>query len=318
MSLLNFLSSGLTTATGAASAYQGAKAGVAEKQREQELQQAMLQAKLLKEKHDAEIMDALHKAQTTRALRPPNAPNPIPVEGPDGKRTYALPGDAVGKGAPSAAEPNPIPVMQGDQRVYAKPKDAVGKVAPAPSTGDDRVLMRVQRDDGSIEYVPRGDAAGLKAPAAQGVGSAALRKSIANNQTQISVIDDAIKELGLHPAATGLKRGLSTSLPLIGSHMGGLEDVINQRMDKGGVNARASIANIASLVVHDRSGAAVTLSEYPRLAPFIPRMVDKPEVVKQKLEKLKQAINSETGFLQQQMGKTAAPSFEDWLKTQKP
>jgi hypothetical protein len=37
-------------------------------------------------------------------------------------------------------------------------------------------------------------------------------------------------------------------------------------------------------VIHDRSGAAVTAAEFPRLAPFIPTEKDDPPTVKKKLK----------------------------------
>ena len=63
---------------------------------------------------------------------------------------------------------------------------------------------------------------------------------------------------------------------------------------KENVAARAPIANIGSLVIHDRSGAAVTISEFPRLRPFIPRATDTPEQVEVKLNELEREIQSIT------------------------
>ncbi|CAB5194659.1 hypothetical protein UFOVP171_18 [uncultured Caudovirales phage] len=73
------------------------------------------------------------------------------------------------------------------------------------------------------------------------------------------------------PNATGLK--------------GFAPDFVLQRMDPTGVDTRAVIADLGSMIIHDRSGAAVTASEYPRLVPFIPRDRDDPPVVQKKLER---------------------------------
>ena len=62
-----------------------------------------------------------------------------------------------------------------------------------------------------------------------------------------------------------------------------LPDAILQRTDPTGVETRAAVANLGSLIIHDRSGAAVTASEYPRLKPFIPTATDDPATVKKKL-----------------------------------
>jgi hypothetical protein len=66
---------------------------------------------------------------------------------------------------------------------------------------------------------------------------------------------------------------------------GYLPDMLLQRTDPEGVPTRAAIADIGSLVIHDRSGAVVTAAEYPRLEPFIPKMNDKPEVAATKLKR---------------------------------
>jgi len=55
-------------------------------------------------------------------------------------------------------------------------------------------------------------------------------------------------------------------------------------LDESGVPTRAAIADLGSLVIHDRSGAAVTAAEFPRLAPFIPRATDDPATVQKKLQ----------------------------------
>lgn len=64
---------------------------------------------------------------------------------------------------------------------------------------------------------------------------------------------------------------------------GWLPNQILNRIDPAGVDTRAAIADLGSLVIHDRSGAAVTAAEFPRLAPFIPTEKDDPATVKKKL-----------------------------------
>jgi hypothetical protein len=68
-------------------------------------------------------------------------------------------------------------------------------------------------------------------------------------------------------------------------YKGFLPDFILQRVDEQGNPARASIADLGSLIIHDRSGAAVTASEYPRLRPFIPLSTDKPQTAALKLKR---------------------------------
>lgn len=66
---------------------------------------------------------------------------------------------------------------------------------------------------------------------------------------------------------------------------GYLPDALLQRTDKQGIDARAAIGDLGSLVIHDRSGAAVTAAEFPRLRPFIPQTTDDPATVKKKLNR---------------------------------
>ena len=62
-------------------------------------------------------------------------------------------------------------------------------------------------------------------------------------------------------------------------------EAVLQRTDPTGVNTRAAIGDIGSMVIHDRSGAAVTASEFPRLRPFIPLVTDDPETARKKLNR---------------------------------
>lgn len=78
---------------------------------------------------------------------------------------------------------------------------------------------------------------------------------------------------------------------------GYLPDAVLNRADKAGVNARAAIGDLGSMIIHDRSGAAVTAAESPRLKPFIPLVTDSPEVAAQKLERFVQIYEQEAEAL---------------------
>jgi hypothetical protein len=71
---------------------------------------------------------------------------------------------------------------------------------------------------------------------------------------------------------------------------------LKQVTDPKGVAVRAQVANIGSVVLHDRSGAAVSASEFPRLAPFIPSASDTPTGAVTKLQKMKQIAEQELGL----------------------
>lgn len=69
---------------------------------------------------------------------------------------------------------------------------------------------------------------------------------------------------------------------------GYLGEAILQRVDPSGIDARAAMADLGSLIIHDRSGAAVTAAEFPRLRPFIPQTTDEPATVQKKLKRFVQ------------------------------
>lgn len=95
---------------------------------------------------------------------------------------------------------------------------------------------------------------------------------------------------------------------------GFLPDAVLQRVDPKGVDARAAIADLGSLVIHDRSGAAVTAAEFPRLQPFIPSAKDDPETVKKKLKRFVQVykgITEETKSFYKESGYKVPESSGD-------
>lgn len=75
------------------------------------------------------------------------------------------------------------------------------------------------------------------------------------------------------------------------------QGVLN-RLDPSGVDTRAMISDIGSLVLHDRSGAAVTASESPRLMPFIPLATDDAATARKKLTRFKQLYEQEQQAMQ--------------------
>lgn len=97
------------------------------------------------------------------------------------------------------------------------------------------------------------------------------------NRNAIRNIDVADKEISKYPNAVGFGTGY-------------LWDP--NRTDPKGADARAAISNIGSLIIHDRSGAAVTAAETPRLVPFIPKIDDSAETIKKKLTRLRAEIAS--------------------------
>ena len=145
----------------------------------------------------------------------------------------------------------------------------VANRAPTP----EQPPVAVQKLDGTgNEFVDRKAALG-RAPAvketADRVIPANIAKAYTENSTALRKIDSALSEVDKYPDAFGLQnlRG----------------DAISQRVDPKGVTARAIVADIGSLKIHDRSGAAVTAAETPRLLPFIPNVNDNAATIKKKL-----------------------------------
>jgi len=96
-------------------------------------------------------------------------------------------------------------------------------------------------------------------------------------------IDKAIAAVEANPGAFGMVN----AIPFVERARQG---------DTSGVDARAQVANIGSLKLHDRSGAAVSASEFPRLAPFIPSSSDSPKAIVTKLKKMKEIAEGELGL----------------------
>ena len=103
--------------------------------------------------------------------------------------------------------------------------------------------------------------------------------------------DDINKQLDAHP---DIKTGNKVEGWVAGMSPEAGAALLN-RYDPKGLEARANIANVGSMIIKDRSGAAVAIHEMKRLAPFIPDPYkDNPAEVKAKLAELRKQINIET------------------------
>jgi hypothetical protein len=112
---------------------------------------------------------------------------------------------------------------------------------------------------------------------------AGMVQSIATNDRSLATIDEALSALDADPRALGVKAYIP--------------QVALNRLDPTGVAGRAAVADIGSLEIRDRSGAAVTASEAPRLKPFIPLPTDDTETARKKLTRLRAAIQQERDAL---------------------
>ena len=136
---------------------------------------------------------------------------------------------------------------------------------------------------------------------------APAQKAIVGSAATIDKLDRAIKSIeeGPKEGATGLK--------------GLLPDVALNRLYPEGTEGRANVADIGSLVMHERSGAAVTASEAPRLKPFIPSITDDKATVLKKLKRMREiqaeeqdallgTYNPEQGFREFKPASVTKPS----------
>ena len=125
---------------------------------------------------------------------------------------------------------------------------------------------------------------------------AAIQKAMIENGTNIRRAEQALAlvqgndvgEAKGDKSATGFK--------------GYLPNQLLNRVDPEGVDARAAIADLGSLVIHDRSGAAVTAAEFPRLAPFIPSEKDDQATIQKKLKRFVQVYRDEMSATEQAYG----------------
>lgn len=127
-----------------------------------------------------------------------------------------------------------------------------------------------------VELEPGTTFPAIPKPTAGDKTTAAERKAQAEANLGVASIDDAISELS-KPSAKGALGAANMVLP----------ESVRQYTNPEGIVPRAVIANIGSLKLHDRSGAAVTASEFPRLKPFIPSASDTPEAAVKKLGKMR-------------------------------
>lgn len=142
-------------------------------------------------------------------------------------------------------------------------------------------------ETGDLEFVPGGPADPAVAssnrnlrpiPAAASNGIIANRSALAKIETAIAAVQQHVDDVnaGTAEPAFGLWNKLG--------------DTIRQRTDPKGVGPRALVSDIGSLKIHDRSGAAVTAAETPRLKPFVPDVNDTPEKILTNLENFRNEL----------------------------
>jgi len=150
----------------------------------------------------------------------------------------------------------------------------------------------VQTDTGPVAVNPDASATPLKIEGVP-IGKTPkpvpenVLKAMLTNSTSERQVDTALQLLGGKTVD-----GLQGDTSAIGPVQGRVPDIILQKSNPNGVITRAAIADIGSMIIHDRSGAAVTVAEMPRLVPFIPQITDTPEAAKAKLTRMKAELTN--------------------------
>jgi hypothetical protein len=193
--------------------------------------------------------------------------------------------DRAAKAAQSNAAASASTAHAGLFREQAE-KSRVDREREAKGTYDPTRGILVDARTGTSREVldADGNAIGAKGAPEKALPATAAQKLIENNQNArraeqaLALIsgDDILNDAG-EVIAKGDKKATGMK--------GYVPEAILQRTDKAGIDARAALGDLGSMIIHERSGAAVTASEYPRLRPFIPLVTDDPETVKKKLVK---------------------------------
>ena len=225
------------------------------------------------------------------AVLDPNTMQPIYTQPKERTGELAVYDEYVRQQKGAGKTPLGINEFQIQQRLASRPPGNVTYGSPVAAVGPDGQPVFIQPGKGGgapsvIEgFTPPAEKLRPIPPS--------INTAIIENQKSGNQLDRAISLLSgqdlpgmvADKNATGLKGYLPTGL-------------LN-RIDPSGVSARAEIADIGSLKIHDRSGSAVTVSESPRLMPFIPLTTDDRETALKKLTRLKLEIDSSSAAMKE-------------------
>jgi len=191
----------------------------------------------------------------------------------------------------------------------ASKASAASSYASAAKTRQDMELgakgTPTMTDQGLLLVDPRGGTArAVIGPDGQPVGPKLKNIPPSVNTAIVSNMQNLAKAQAALDLVSGKNSGTATGDKNATGLKGYLPNGPLNYFDPKGVDARAAIADLGSMVLHERSGANVTASESPRLMPFIPLATDDPETIKKKLQRFIQIYRQETDF----MGEQYSPS----------
>jgi hypothetical protein len=127
-----------------------------------------------------------------------------------------------------------------------------------------------------------------------------INTAMTQNQVVLNKIARVQDLIDKNPDSTGLVKGVLPS------------GLVN-RLDKAGTDTRAKLAELAATKVHDLSGAAVSVSEFGRLKPFLPQPTDNVDTLRTKLAGMKAEIedivNATNQIYSEEQGYKPIPSL---------
>lgn len=200
---------------------------------------------------------------------------------------------AAVQNARTAAQMEVAQAKLGQAQARLEAQQARGDQSKAPAG------YRWTADGQRQEFVPGGPAD----PATKGDGTRPMPSSAANgllsNQANLRRAEQALALLNGEDLPGGIKGDQDAT----GWKNAILPNLVLNRVDPKGVDTRAAIADLGSLTIHDRSGAAVTAAEFPRLQPFVPTASDDPATARKKLkqfvENYRALVEDQTTFFRE-------------------
>jgi hypothetical protein len=140
-----------------------------------------------------------------------------------------------------------------------------------------------------------------------------VMQDIGANDTLYGLAAQAIELVQANPDAVGVSGYMPNALRAFGTGAEGpnwlgktaaalLPGVEEGAFTPGATELNAIISDLMSRQLLQRSGAAVTVSEFARIRPYVPRAKDTPNVLLTKLENIARVIQEESDFLRANYG----------------
>lgn len=238
------------------------------------------------------------------AMKRPQARKPVAVLGPDGKPVYADESDAIGK-TPYAEPDKPAAGIQ--EYEYAVKNGFKGSILDwVRQKGDagrqDPSNRYINTARGLFQIGPNGQPVLVPGTDPQGVSGRPIPQGMANdfqsNANALNLIDQILPSFDPNAGDAAAKAAVGPRNAVIDAVLpDSIADNVKNWWDPKGTDTRTFLSNLNSTVIKDRSGAAVTVSEFARQRGFLPSDKDSPAVVQKKLNNLRKAVADNQQYL---------------------